>query len=118
MSHSNQIREFLLSEQGIRLVDVYLGPAGMLTGSARVALEAQERGAAAERTNENELRLAQLERKRKAMEAQIEALRAAFEAEAAETRREIELQSAREKMVQDDRVSMARSRRVRGRAKK
>ena len=39
MSHSNQIREFLLTSDGIKLVDVYLGPAGMLTGSARVAQE-------------------------------------------------------------------------------
>ena len=116
MSHSNQIREFILSDKGIRLVDVYLGPAGMLTGSARVALEAQERSAAVARTNESEVRLAQLERKRKAMEAQIEALRAEFEAEAAENRREIELQSAREKMVQEDRTSMARSRRTGGHA--
>lgn len=118
MSHSNQIREFLLSDKGIRLVDVYLGPVGMLTGSARAALEAQERNATLGRANENEIKLAQLERKRKAMEARIEALRAEFEAEAAETRREIELQGAREKMMQEDRVSMARSRRVGGNAQR
>ena len=45
MNHSNQIREFILSSKGIKLVEVYLGPAGMLTGSARVALEEQERDA-------------------------------------------------------------------------
>ena len=42
MNHSNQIREFILSAEGIKLVEVYLGPSGMLTGSARVALEEQE----------------------------------------------------------------------------
>jgi len=43
MAHSNQVREFLLTSQGVRLRDVYLGPGGVLTGSARVAREAEER---------------------------------------------------------------------------
>lgn len=43
MAHSNQIREFLLTDSGVRLRDVYLGPGGVLTGSARVAREAEER---------------------------------------------------------------------------
>ncbi|MDL5503213.1 MAG: ATPase domain-containing protein, partial [Candidatus Methanoperedens sp.] len=45
MSHSNQIREFLLTDKGIDLVDVYLGPSGVLTGSARAAVEMQEKTA-------------------------------------------------------------------------
>lgn len=43
MAHSNQIREFLLTPRGVKLREVYLGPGGMLTGSARVAREAEER---------------------------------------------------------------------------
>src|SRR5207245_283620 len=43
MSHSNQIREFLLTDRGVRLREVYLGRGGVLTGSARVAREADER---------------------------------------------------------------------------
>ena len=43
MAHSNQIREFLLTSQGIELADVYVGPQGVLTGSARQAQEAKER---------------------------------------------------------------------------
>ena len=43
MAHSNQIREFLLTDQGIELADVYVGPQGVLTGSARQAQEAKER---------------------------------------------------------------------------
>ena len=42
MAHSNQIREFLLTDHGIELADVYVGPQGVLTGSARQAQEAQE----------------------------------------------------------------------------
>ena len=87
MHHSNQIREFILSDEGIKLVEVYLGPAGMLTGSARVALETQERDASLQRASESELKLTQLERKRKAMEAQIEALRAEFAADEAEVKK-------------------------------
>jgi circadian clock protein KaiC len=69
MSHSNQIREFILSAEGIKLVGVHLGPSGMLTGSARVALEEQERDTSTRLSDERELKLAQLEQKRKAMEA-------------------------------------------------
>ena len=46
MAHSNQVREFVLSDKGIDLVDVYLGADRVLTGTARVAQEAQERAAA------------------------------------------------------------------------
>lgn len=43
MPHSNQMREFLLSDQGIELRDVYLGPGAVLTGSARLQQEAKDR---------------------------------------------------------------------------
>src|SRR6185295_1226353 len=43
MAHSNQVREFIMSERGIELKDIYMGPSGMLTGSARVAQQARER---------------------------------------------------------------------------
>ena len=42
MPHSNQMREFQLSDQGIELVDVYLGPGQVLTGAARVQQEARD----------------------------------------------------------------------------
>ena len=48
MAHSNQIREVLLSDRGIELVDVYLGPGGVLTGSARAAQEAKEKAEASD----------------------------------------------------------------------
>ncbi|MGC1676131.1 MAG: circadian clock protein KaiC [Candidatus Binataceae bacterium] len=101
MNHSNQIREFILSAQGIKLVDVYLGPSGMLTGSARLALEEQERDASARFVKENERKAALLERKRKAMEAQIEAIRAEFEAEAAEMKKTAAFEISREKKLLD-----------------
>ena len=114
MNHSNQIREFLLSNKGIKLVEVYLGPSGMLTGSARVALEEQERDATVRRADEQELKRVQLERRRKAMEAQIEALRAEFEADAADANRALSLESQREKRLLDNQSAMAKSRRANG----
>ncbi len=114
MNHSNQIREFILSGEGIKLVDVYLGPSGMLTGSARVALEEQEREASIRLADENELKLTQLERKRKAMEAQIEAIRAEFEVDAAEIKKAVAFESKREKKLLDNRSAMAKSRKVNG----
>ena len=114
MNHSNQIREFLLSSKGIKLVEVYLGPSGMLTGSARVALEEQERDASVRQADDQEIKRAQLERRRKAMEAQIEALRAEFEADAVEVDRALSLESKREKRALDNQSAMAKSRRANG----
>ena len=47
MAHSNQLREFLLTEHGVDLLDVYVGPEGVLTGSSRLSQEAREKAAAA-----------------------------------------------------------------------
>jgi circadian clock protein KaiC len=84
MAHSNQVREFVLSDKGIDLVDVYLGGDRMLTGSARVAQETQERTAAAMRGQDHQRKLRQLATKQKAIEAQIAALQAEAETEAEE----------------------------------
>ena len=82
LAHSNQVREFLITSKGIRLVEPYLGPEGVLTGSARVAQEALESAAAVERRQAIERKRRDLERKRQSIEAQIAALRAELESEA------------------------------------
>jgi circadian clock protein KaiC len=82
MAHSNQIREFVLTDHGIELVDVYVGPAGgLLTGTARAVQDAKEKADAVARRQEVERRQRDLERRRLALEAQIGTLRAQFEAE-------------------------------------
>ncbi|GAB4534489.1 MAG: circadian clock protein KaiC [Anaerolineae bacterium] len=110
MAHSNQIREFLLTPHGVELVDVYIGPGGVLTGSARLAQEAQENAARLARQQEIERRQRELERKRQALEAQIDALRAAFEAEEEELQQVIRQEQARETRLAQDRLAMAKSR--------
>jgi circadian clock protein KaiC len=82
MAHSNQIREFLLTEQGIELADVYVGPQGVLTGSARQAQEAKERSDGTARLEDLEQRKLNLERRRESVEAQTAALWREFEDEA------------------------------------
>lgn len=86
MPHSNQVREFVLSDSGIDLVEVYLGADRVLTGTARVVLEAQEHAAAGLRVRDHERRLRQLAAKRQALDAQIAALQATGESEAEEVR--------------------------------
>jgi circadian clock protein KaiC len=81
MAHSNQVREFLLTDHGIELKEVYVGPSGVLTGSARVAQEAEERSAELAQLQEITRGQMSIERKRSALEAQIEVLRAEFAAE-------------------------------------
>ncbi len=110
MWHSNQIREFVLTDQGVDLVDVYVGPAGVLTGSGRMAQEAAEKAATLARQQEIGRRRRDLERKRLALEAQIAALRVAFEAEEAELEEAIRQGEDRESVLVEDRVDMARLR--------
>jgi circadian clock protein KaiC len=111
MAHSNQVRELLLTDRGIQLVDVYLGPSGALAGAARLAQEAQERAAAMERRQEVERQQRDLERRRQMLDARIAALRLEFEAEEEEIRRHLFQAEAREERLQDDRMEMARKRR-------
>jgi circadian clock protein KaiC len=80
MAHSNQLREFLITDSGIDLVDAYVGPGGVLTGSARVQQEAQEKAAALAAQEELEHRRCVLDRKRQIMEAQVAALQAEISA--------------------------------------
>jgi circadian clock protein KaiC len=81
-AHSNQIREFLLTGQGIELTDVYVGPQGVLTGSARQAQEAQERADGTSRLEDLEQRRVNLQRRRESVEARTAALWREFEDEA------------------------------------
>ena len=110
MAHSNQIREFVLSKAGIKLIEVYTGSGGVLTGSSRVAQEAQERENTVARQQEVEMRSASLERKRKVLEAQIAALRAEFQSEADEVGRLTTEREQQEKRLLQERSQMASNR--------
>ncbi len=87
MAHSNQIREFLISDRGVDLVDAYIGPSGVLTGSARAAQGALEKAALLSSHQEAARRKRELERKRETIERQISGLRSDYESETMELRR-------------------------------
>jgi circadian clock protein KaiC len=107
MKHSNQIREFLLTSDGIQLQDVYVGPEGVLTGSMRAAQEDREKAAALSRGQEIDRRQRDLARKRAALEAQIAALRVEFEAVEDESKLVAEQGLAREQQLTNDRSAAA-----------
>jgi circadian clock protein KaiC len=87
MAHSNQIREFLISDHGIDLVDAYIGASGVLTGSARAAQGALEKAAVLASQQEAAQLKREVERKRAALERQISGMRSDYETEAVELRR-------------------------------
>lgn len=99
MAHSNQIREFVLTVDGVRLTDVYVGPSGMLTGSARLAQEAREKAERASRNEKIERQRLALESRRQAVESQIAALRADFSAEEATIQHMINQEKQREESL-------------------
>ncbi len=107
MNHSNQIREYQLTSQGVKLIDAYLGSAGVLTGSARVTQEAIDAADAARRAQDAERKRREIERKRAALERHVSELRATLEAEEEEVRRSLEHDAEREQTIQADRLAMA-----------
>ncbi len=112
MAHSNQIREFLLTDHGVELRDVYVGASGVLTGSARLTQEAQDKAVQMLHKQEIERRQLELKSKHQALEAQIVALRAEFEPQEAELRKIIGQEQAQGVQLAQGRVDMGLSRDV------
>ncbi len=110
MAHSNQLREFRITGKGIQLLDVYVGPEGVLTGSARLAQESREKSAGLAQQQELEAKQRALQRKRLALEAHISALRKEFEAEKEEAQHLHSQELERENVLASNRAVMARSR--------
>lgn len=99
MAHSNQVREFLITDRGVELVDAYTGPEGVLMGSARLSQEAKDRAEAQALQQE----IAELG-------AQLESKRAAFELERARLEKAIAAASFKQKAREEDRSRMAQAR--------
>ena len=112
MEHSNQIREFLLTNDGLRLLDVYLGPEGVLTGSARVSQEMREKAVVTLHRQARETSQRELERKRRIFEARMVMLRAEFEAEEEIIQQTISESELLGQEVVQDRGQMGRSRKA------
>jgi len=106
MAHSNQVREFMMSKNGIRLLPVYVGSGSVLTGSARLSQEARERAEDMLRQQTKNEQRRVLEGKRKALEAQIKAMRAEFEQEEVRATVLAEQEAQRERDVSRDMLEM------------
>jgi circadian clock protein KaiC len=114
MAHSNQVREFVMTERGVELLDVYVGPHGVLTGAARYSQEAKERAEELARQHDFNTRRRAFERRRTAVEAQVAALRAELDLEAEDLRSLLAQKELHDSAIMKDRQEMARLRRADG----
>jgi circadian clock protein KaiC len=112
IAHSNQIREFLLTNNGIELLDAYVGTEGVLMGSARSSQLARERAAEIERQHATARKEQDLRRKQELYEAQLVALKGQYESERDAILRELEDEQKRLSIAADQRLEMARLRKA------
>ncbi len=112
MANSNQIREFILTDHGIELREVYIGANGVLTGSARMAQEALENAEVLKRMHNIEQKKRELQRKQKVLDARIATLHADFESEESEAIKMIETEQEMIKRLAQDKMDMAASRKA------
>jgi circadian clock protein KaiC len=112
MAHSNQVREFFLTDKGIELRDIYAGPNGALLGSARLALEAREAAEGSLKQEEIARRRKDIEIKRRAMESRIVAMRAQFESDTSAAELQIKQEEKQVRVLAENRSEMSDSRRA------
>ena len=114
MAHSTQVREFLLTDHGVELVDVCVSAGGVLTGSARREHEARLAEDALRQKEEGERKRLQLERRRREMETQMENLRRQFEEEEREVAESMEKVTEITTRARADRAAITRARQQSG----
>lgn len=107
LSHSNQVREYRITDAGIEMVEPYVGPDGVMTGTARLTQVAREKAAAVRRRQEVERRQRELARRRDALERQIGELRAILAAEEEEANLLLAEESTHEATLASDRAAVA-----------
>jgi circadian clock protein KaiC len=110
IAHSNQIREFLITSKGIDIIDVYTGPSGVLTGTARIVQETKERADELIRKQNAERVKRELDRKQKILENQIAILNERFEAEKYELLKNSKAQKIHEDLLAIDKKKIAKMR--------
>jgi circadian clock protein KaiC len=110
MAHSNQIREFLMTSRGVKLREVYIGPSGVLTGSARVAREAEERREEARQQRDAKQRELAARASLRSLEAKIAALEAEKDSYQSELAEALEADAVRRKAILSEREELEQSR--------
>lgn len=113
MAHSNQIREFLITDQGVKLTDVYLGQAGgLLMGSSRAAQAARDEADSIAEQQEIERSRREKENKLRLLDAQIAALRSEFELEEKELNNLVREEELKREAADLGRTEMSRLRKA------
>jgi circadian clock protein KaiC len=112
IKHSNQIREFVITSKGVKIVDAYSGNGAVLTGTARVIQEALDKSSRTLRNQETERKRRDIERKKQMLAAEITLLKSKYETEEAELNRFIEQETGSEDALlrQRDKIAAMRSR--------
>lgn len=111
MKHSNQVREFVITDQGLELVNVYLGPNGVLTGSAREEQMLQEHAGEVLKDHQMSAKDKEIIRKRNILEGKIANLKAEFESVEDELNRVYTEEQIRKEAAQKNREEIANRRR-------
>ena len=114
IAHSNQVREFVLTEHGIELIDAYIGAEGVLMGSARSSQLAREKAMEIERQQATSRKQRELRRKQDFYEAQLQALKGQYESERDAILKELDEEQTRLKVAADQRLEIARLRKADG----
>jgi circadian clock protein KaiC len=109
--HSNQVREFVLSDQGLEILDVYQGE-NVLFGTARVAQEARDRARQLQKSDEIERRKRELQQKRRIMENEIAMIEERFAREEDELKILVDQESFRDSVTAGDARELAMMRRA------
>lgn len=112
IAHSNQVREFLVTDHGIELIDAYIGSEGVLMGSARSSQIAREKSAEIERQQATIRKQYELRRKQELYEAQLQALKGQYESERDAILREMDEEQTRLRLAADQRLEIARLRKA------
>jgi circadian clock protein KaiC len=111
MKHSNQIREYRLTDSGIEIEDVYFGSSeGLLMGSAKAVQEAKEMADATAESRKVARRKRELESKLKSLDAQMTSLRSEFEVQEEELNKLTSEEELRTKTFSKERKEIARRR--------
>lgn len=114
MKHSNQVREFVITDSGLQLIEVFIGPEGVLTGSAREAYELSEVTGQELRVHALDRKDREITRKESVLEATISSLRQEFESIREELNRTYVEEDLRESIMEKNRKSLSEKRSNRG----
>ncbi|MEO6287553.1 MAG: circadian clock protein KaiC [Dyadobacter sp.] len=110
MKHSNQVREFVISDNGLDLIDVFLGPDGVLTGSARKAQQLKEETGMVLRDHAVSRKDREIERKRMVLQSKINSLNDEFESVQEELNKTYIEEELRKEVAEKNRQEISRNR--------